>query len=748
MDLSQLPNPYDFANPIDDPHLFAGRADEMREIEYYLDHASKAPRPINLAILGDRASGKTSVLNMIHVKAEARGMMVVRVDLDEADADTQLAFFLKVFDSLLTTACSLGAYGGLTGKTYDCYRDMVDAHEIPSEKEWCAFIFPVQVAKAMARGNTTASVSDTSLKRDIANIREEVQRPIAVLFDECDVLASSRIHLEKLRNVFMNTPGFMLVITGTPRLFPVIDEVFSPIIRQFKKIDIGPFEEEDDTEACIRRPLEKVGIHDPSDVIDFETTMDVHEIHRVAGGRPYEIQLICHLMFRRLQEGRAKRMQLTLEVLDSVLEELHAARDIWTRPVVASVRNLDEEGLRALSVLCQSNGRATLQQLWFVEYVLWGEDEWTRDSLAEGLANLEAMGVLSVDDGVIRFAGDAFDRLYCRYFAERHDVPLRIDDAPYWRHLATSLARYLEWCQEGDAIEPFQTIGIGPRAHLDIEDVAAAMFDHTTTASVFGSDVDLALDLYRSSMALGARDHLDVATVTVTTPWSVVRRWFRCLPDDDNIAGHAAVQDLPLILAEPCQRALALDGRIELQIATLPRASVGDIAPQVEALDDVRLRQYLAIEHYRLMAECYIEAGDIQGAIFNGQLAHRYDPEDWTYANNLGYVMLASDNLDEAQHLLKSAERLCSAPEEKALTTYNLGVVHAKRGDIERALDQFRTVTDQLRDADRQQRQMSRLIIPVVTAEGAGTQFEELDDPDLLETAEKAAAAMEHLLAR
>jgi len=77
MDLSKLPNPYDFANPITDPHLFAGREKEMEEIRYYLDYASKSSRPINLAILGPRASGKTSVLNMIEHEAKKRGLLLL-----------------------------------------------------------------------------------------------------------------------------------------------------------------------------------------------------------------------------------------------------------------------------------------------------------------------------------------------------------------------------------------------------------------------------------------------------------------------------------------------------------------------------------------------------------------------------------------------------------------------------------------------------------------------------------------------
>ena len=72
IDLSTTHNPYDFANPVADADLFVGRRDELEEIRYYLDHARTAPRPINLAILGARASGKTSLLNMVALEATKR----------------------------------------------------------------------------------------------------------------------------------------------------------------------------------------------------------------------------------------------------------------------------------------------------------------------------------------------------------------------------------------------------------------------------------------------------------------------------------------------------------------------------------------------------------------------------------------------------------------------------------------------------------------------------------------------------
>lgn len=410
MDLSKFPNPYDFANPIIEPDLFIGRTAEMDEIRYYLDHASKVSRPINLAIMGARASGKTSILNMIQIEAEKRGFCVVRVELDEADAETQLGFFYKIFDSLLTTATDgFGAYGGPTGKVYDIYRDMVDAHEIPEDKTFCPFVFPIQYAKAMSKGNVNAALSDTVFKRDITSIQRELNRPIAILFDECDVLTKSRVHLEKLRNVFMNALGFMLVVTGTPALFPLMDEVFSPIVRQFKKIKTGPFDEEDETEECIRRPLEKIGISHPSEIFDFETYHDVGEIHDLTSGRPYEIQLICHFLFRRIQEGRAKRMELTVDVLDDVLEELETSQDVSSRPVLSAIQNFDEQQLSALNLLCAGNGHANFEQIWFSEYVFHGEKEWTKEVLQKYLHEFEEARVVTVENNVISFAGDDFD---------------------------------------------------------------------------------------------------------------------------------------------------------------------------------------------------------------------------------------------------------------------------------------------------------------------------------------------------
>src|SRR5690606_15434202 len=96
--------------------------------------------------------------------------------------------------------------------------------------------------------------------RDLEAMRDEINRPFLLLFDEADILSQDKSNLEKIRNIFTNLRGFMLILAGTPNLFPVMDLVFSPISRQFKKIFIQGFGNQRETLECIQKPLKKIGI--------------------------------------------------------------------------------------------------------------------------------------------------------------------------------------------------------------------------------------------------------------------------------------------------------------------------------------------------------------------------------------------------------------------------------------------------------------------------------------------------------
>ena len=742
MDLSKSYNPYDFANPVSEASLLVGREKEMEEIKYYLDNAKAAPRPINIALLGQRASGKTSILNITELEAKARGFCTVRINFDEDDASTQLAFFYKLFDAIITEACRKGAFGGSEGKTHDTYLDNVNAYTIPEEKTFCPFAFPIQYAKAMSGGNINAQISDHNFRNDLIKVHEELKCPIVLLFDEGNVLAQSRVLLQKLRNIFMNTPGFMLVMTGTPDLFPVMDDVFSPIVRQFKKISVGEFKKIDDTDACIRKPLEKLGI-DPEEIMDFETYRDVLEIHNLSGGQPYEIQLICHTLFRRLQSKRAESMKLDFSVLEDVRKELETWQDIASRPILTKVRNLKKKQLAALSILCSCDGLVTLDQVWNFEYIFNGESSWTKIMLEDAFRLFLEESILKVDNGLISFAGDDFDKIYAKYLAREKGIPLSFSAFSVERRWRTVLFDFIGMKDRLREMFIYSTLPF-----VDILKVVHEIAAHETGRDVFVDSELLANELYLVMVEYQSETTIPVILINLSLPGLNLQSLYRAAKPSDLEALKEGM-DLVTLLSERIEN---LGGNLTVERSEIPVVPLADLADKVEHTANERFRLMLATYHLGLAAIAYLKKFAFEEALLHAQLSYRYNPEpdDIQLSNSLGYILLSAGDLDKAENLFKRAISLSESNDSEyqcfpALPIYNLGVLQAERGQLESARDDFQTCINLAQILSSEDRSLSCLWLPV--AINNALEFKERREPDLLETAEEAKAAIECIIA-
>ncbi|MBH0131008.1 ATP-binding protein [Salinibacterium sp. NK8237] len=406
-------NPYDFANPVQDGDVFAGRKAQRDDVKYYLNQA-RWTRPMHLALTGERSAGKTSMLNMVAQQAKMLDFSVVRFDLNIGDA-TPTPFFQRLYDAILLAIVKEGHFGGIEGRTWCSYRDLVDSGvhvgDLPLR-------FPSHVCAVM---DGTRPLSIAVLTDDLLAIQAESTKKIVVILDECDVLSSSPETLQILRNLFTVLDRFMFVIAGTPRLFPVIDDVFSPIVRQFKKVSISAFEDEAETEACILQPLEIIGI-EPNDLIANRQAL-VNEIHDLTGGRPYEIQLLCHTMFRRVQEGSEPYLIVNLEALEQVRLDLEHSQahnlgrmshlyaglkpsSLVAIQMIQRVRDATRDSAFTGSVLEVSNGAAELSKAEFCAEV----------------DHLLGLGVIEESDSNLRLLGDQFDEVYLRYSAASRNV--------------------------------------------------------------------------------------------------------------------------------------------------------------------------------------------------------------------------------------------------------------------------------------------------------------------------------------
>lgn len=734
-------NPYDFANPVSDEALLVGRAKELAEMDYYLKHACHAPRPISLALVGGRASGKTSMLNIVDTRARRLGLCVARVDLDEGDVQTELRFFNKFLGTVLSSACDAGAFGGLMGKTYECYLDMVSTYTVPEDKLFCPFLSPITYARAMASGNEGAQVSDYNIKRDLDSIAKDLGHRIAVLVDEGDVLGQNRIVLEKLRNILSQTTAFMLVLSGTPALFPVLDEVFSPIVRQFKKIEIREFNEWRDTADCIREPLVRAGLR-PEDYFDFAEP-SVREMHSLAGGRPYETQLICHVLFRRLQDGRTARMRLSAAALEDVRDQLEATRAVADRPVLAAIKRLSKRDLEALSLVCITNGKASINQVLAIEHTLFGEDRWRETELTASIERMKALGVLTEVAGgepteretprpraPLKFCGDEFDSIYVKYYAREREVPLQVAETPFPILWVKRLRQFLG-ANTDITVAPLAT-------DCGVEDYVietARALDELGPGDVLADEPrGIVLFLYGLMLEHRASDVVPVCVIEASFPWFDARTWLFGNPKWDA----KAMQECVIGLQDAASRARQVQGKVETRFETVRVAPPEMLAEKVLRTENRRVRQEIVSEHAQRMVTAYLNEKDVQEAYFHAGMCETYEPllESSSALNNLGYILMAKGDLLKARTLLNKALSSAKDKRERALALYNLGILDTREDLIPQGRARLHEVVKQIEEEMAQNRMVGCLFV-VVRREGQ-LSFEERFSPDILQAARES----------
>jgi hypothetical protein len=700
LDLNSIPNPYDFANPVANQDLFIGRDDELSEIRYYLDHASKAPRPINIAILGTRASGKTSLLNVTEQEALKRGLMPVRIDLDENDAESQMSFFFKIFDALFSNACANGAYGGTHSRTFDTYLDITCSLTIPEDKTFCPFIFPIQYAKALASNNTHSAVPDFSFRQDLISILKEVKRPIVMLFDEGNVLSKSRVHLQKLRNIFMNTAGYMLIITGTPEMFPLMDEVFSPIIRQFRKINLRQFSDRKETKTLIRKYLEQVGI-EPDAIFNFEKAPDVSDIHDLTGGRPYEIQLVCHTLFRRVQQKRADKMRLDLGAIDEVRQQLESSQNLVSRPMLQKVLSLDRENLRALAVFSMCSGHATFDQMWAIEHAL-GTGTWTREDLHGRFTQFKTDGIFSENEaGIVSFTGDDFDKIYTKYLALE-------------KHTAVQFADF--------DLGLYTRVKLLTRVTRDLKLIPIAPF--------FSSRRQFNLITVAKALA-GNNEKVCVLEINLSLGGSEIQSWYKRRSSEISQISEDSLSELASLQA----KAVEVGGSISVRSIELLVPPLESMLDEVSKSTNQRLREMIAENHGTHMATSYFEDTNSSEAERHADAAF-FLRGDLTAEglNNLGYFYMSKGNWAKARQLFKASIDKHAGKEGELLPLYNLGILEGMSGDLQKSLESLSSV---VRSSTFPKGRVQCLFVPRI--EDKQIRFVETTGGlDLLETAREA----------
>lgn len=192
-----------------------------------------------------------------------------------------------------------------------------------------------------------------------------------LLLDEGDVLTLNRNLLQILRNVFQETPRVGLVIAGSTRLLSQVSDVFSPIPRFFRKIELGAYPADSVVYDAIRVPLDlsTKELADQGISVEFVHPVFDRIVTRIAGRMPMEINMLCHFAYDlaakripRTFRFTGSRFTLYLKAEKELFEE--AIKQLGgTKEYATLISKLDKNETSCLVLLSKSLEEATVDEI-------------------------------------------------------------------------------------------------------------------------------------------------------------------------------------------------------------------------------------------------------------------------------------------------------------------------------------------------------------------------------------------------
>jgi AAA ATPase domain len=433
-------NPFDFRTPVTDPARLAGRSDEVEEIKRHLN-TTAAGRPVHVALIGDRASGKTSLLNAVARFAPEYGLLPVRLDLDADVVRSPFSFFSALFDAAVTALVE----HSVLDRQDPRYTAWIRQHymkdtDVPVGDQ--LLLFGMVSSSAPAERSADPDVTPSLLHRDTAALAsvaaEQGWNGFVIVLDEGDLLGENEPLIQKLRNLFQVGDRCMLVAAGTKRMFEGLSEVFSPIPRQFVRIQVGRFQSISQVIDCMTKPILEARRRLPPLLPDC-----VNDVMTLTRGSPYEINLVCYFMWQAIADHRQKSFALSTSVLDSVLEELiRTGRDVAVGEVEA-MRALSTDDLE-IAVDILPFQRLSVEEIALARLLLGPfSDEVLQQEvkrIERDLETLELCDVIARNGDRFSMRGGSIAQIYFKYLARRHisthDIHARrMFDATYNRLL-------------------------------------------------------------------------------------------------------------------------------------------------------------------------------------------------------------------------------------------------------------------------------------------------------------------------
>jgi hypothetical protein len=409
-DASWPPNPYDYSTPAS-AEVFAGR---LREVNAFKRFAAGVGQGAieHLLIHGPRAIGKTSLLGRLDEQLDERSIIHARVTLDDGSAEDG-KFLLEAITALTDGVIRSGGLGGPGGPFDQAFQDALAGGTQGNPQG------PLRVLRfAAASGQGTARLPDLLVEKDLQELtdggREVDSASLVLVVDEADRLEAHPVTVQRLRNLFI-TPGLVaIVLAGSDGLLTALDTAMAPMSRHFERLSLEALGDERETREAMTRPLQTVGI----DYREVVTPDLVHEVHALSGGRPFEISLLCHAMYERLQSGETRTLTLSAQVLEAVAAQLKPSAE--DQAALAVLRTLEPPIVRLAAAYCV-DPQLTLHEHSLLRSAFVDPTpaavQTARAAVSADWTEVERIGLAAVQGEFLRPAFGELGRLYLKYRA-------------------------------------------------------------------------------------------------------------------------------------------------------------------------------------------------------------------------------------------------------------------------------------------------------------------------------------------
>ncbi len=340
-------NPYDWFWPVVDANLFAGRREELETIEKEIAKLADA-RPIApmIAVIGERRVGKTSLLRQIERICNKHRLLSVLTSVTDTIAADPWYFWQEIISKLLFAAQEAGILLDLEatkrlGFPIPTKEGPVQADQPVMDDLWFSKAYTVHIETSGPPGLTNLILAH-DLKTIIDSLLVAGYQGVLFMLDEAQILTGAQEIKQQVRYAIQEAGRCGVIFAGTSQLGSMFTEPSEPFFGQARVVALKNFTDPDDIAQCALLPLS-------DDECRLMSPMTVDYLARLSQGKPNQIRLICQGIYDRYIKGGQDDLNITIDVLDDVLDILAAAfQEEKLRTRVDTIRRLSSVDLELL----------------------------------------------------------------------------------------------------------------------------------------------------------------------------------------------------------------------------------------------------------------------------------------------------------------------------------------------------------------------------------------------------------------